>query len=368
MYARARLARQRKVRLDVSWPAQCRCRCPLVAVDARGRERRRGGPGLEGPDRPARDEHRERAQSGARQPTAGTTSAYEITMVNQTPGEVTVESVQARSGGRPIGARLQGESAGSPAAGQQAVGRSFRAAVARSCSWMCGTPRNAPRPKRLTAWRHHVVQRTAAARQELQLRAASQHVRWQVPCDRGRQAAEVARAGWRPTAAATPSTPTAAQPCRSTATATRCSSASQSTGSSSPRAGACSRDPSTNSRATRTSGTRSTRSPRAPVIGSRGGGRGRADTEDRGGGGEAQAAPLRGPRTDKHIGASSCRHTRLRPVLGAGVVRPACVVTSAADRRPQRCQARAGHAEHAGVARLARTGAAAPRLRRGHVQ
>jgi hypothetical protein len=31
-------------------------------------------------------------------------------MVNQTQGEVTIQSVQARAGGRPIGARLQGQS------------------------------------------------------------------------------------------------------------------------------------------------------------------------------------------------------------------------------------------------------------------
>ena len=36
--------------------------------------------------------------------------AYEITMVNQTQGEVTIESVQARSGSRPMSTRLQGES------------------------------------------------------------------------------------------------------------------------------------------------------------------------------------------------------------------------------------------------------------------
>jgi hypothetical protein len=36
--------------------------------------------------------------------------AYEITIVNQTQGEVTIESVQARSRGRAIGARLQGPS------------------------------------------------------------------------------------------------------------------------------------------------------------------------------------------------------------------------------------------------------------------
>jgi hypothetical protein len=35
---------------------------------------------------------------------------YEITIVNQTPGEVTIQSVQARAGGRPIGARLKGQS------------------------------------------------------------------------------------------------------------------------------------------------------------------------------------------------------------------------------------------------------------------
>ena len=65
--------------------------------------------------------------------------AYEITMVNQTPGEVTVESVQARSGGRPIGARLQGESLAALLRVNSGGRRSFRAAVARSCSWMCGT-------------------------------------------------------------------------------------------------------------------------------------------------------------------------------------------------------------------------------------
>jgi hypothetical protein len=36
--------------------------------------------------------------------------AYEITIVNQAPGEVTIESVQARAGGKPIGSRLEGES------------------------------------------------------------------------------------------------------------------------------------------------------------------------------------------------------------------------------------------------------------------
>ena len=36
--------------------------------------------------------------------------AYEITIVNQSQGEVTLQSVQARAGGRPIGARLQGQS------------------------------------------------------------------------------------------------------------------------------------------------------------------------------------------------------------------------------------------------------------------
>src|SRR5680860_788729 len=36
--------------------------------------------------------------------------AYEITIVNQTQGEVTIQSVQVRAGGRPIGARLQGGS------------------------------------------------------------------------------------------------------------------------------------------------------------------------------------------------------------------------------------------------------------------
>ena len=75
--------------------------------------------------------------------------AYEITMVNQTPGEVTVESVQARSGGRPIGARLQGESLAAllrvnsggtiiPSGGSALLFMDVR------------YPRNAPRPKRLT--------------------------------------------------------------------------------------------------------------------------------------------------------------------------------------------------------------------------
>jgi len=36
--------------------------------------------------------------------------AYEITIVNQTQGEVALQSVQARAGGRPIGASVQGES------------------------------------------------------------------------------------------------------------------------------------------------------------------------------------------------------------------------------------------------------------------
>lgn len=75
---------------------------------------------------------------------------YEITIVNQTPGEVTIQSVQARAGGRPIGARLQGQSLADllriNSGGGPAISGGGSALLFMDVQY----PRNAPRPKRLT--------------------------------------------------------------------------------------------------------------------------------------------------------------------------------------------------------------------------
>ena len=75
--------------------------------------------------------------------------AYEITIVNQTQAEVTIQSVQARTGGRPIGARLQGQSLADLLrinSDTPSIPSGGSALLFMDVQY----PRNAPRPRRLT--------------------------------------------------------------------------------------------------------------------------------------------------------------------------------------------------------------------------
>src|SRR5215217_7268295 len=74
--------------------------------------------------------------------------AYEITIVNQAPGDVTIESVQALAGGEPIGARLEGEAL----AGLLRVNSGGTVIPGGGSAMLfmdVQYPRNAPRPSRL---------------------------------------------------------------------------------------------------------------------------------------------------------------------------------------------------------------------------
>lgn len=75
--------------------------------------------------------------------------AYEIAIVNQTPGEVTIQSVQARAGGRPIGARLQGQSLVDLLRVNSGGGPAISGGGSALLFMDVQYPRNAPRPKRL---------------------------------------------------------------------------------------------------------------------------------------------------------------------------------------------------------------------------
>ena len=76
--------------------------------------------------------------------------AYEVTIVNQAPGEVTIGSVQARTGGRPIGARLAGEALAGLLRVNGAEGPAIPAGGSALLFMDVTYPRNAPRPARLT--------------------------------------------------------------------------------------------------------------------------------------------------------------------------------------------------------------------------
>ncbi len=76
--------------------------------------------------------------------------AYEITIVNQAPGEVTVGSVQARTGRGPIGARLAGEALAGLLRVNGAEGPAIPAGGSALLFMDVTYPRNAPRPARLT--------------------------------------------------------------------------------------------------------------------------------------------------------------------------------------------------------------------------
>ncbi|HEY8582841.1 MAG TPA: M23 family metallopeptidase [Capillimicrobium sp.] len=76
--------------------------------------------------------------------------AYEITIVNQTPGEVTIGSVQARAGGKPIGARLSGESLSDLLRVNNGEGPAIPSGGSALLFMDVRYPLSAPRPKRLT--------------------------------------------------------------------------------------------------------------------------------------------------------------------------------------------------------------------------
>ena len=76
--------------------------------------------------------------------------AYEITIVNQTEGEVTIQSVQARSGGRPIGSRLEGQALEGLLRVNSGGGPAIPSGGSALLFMDVRYGRNAPRPKRLT--------------------------------------------------------------------------------------------------------------------------------------------------------------------------------------------------------------------------
>jgi len=76
--------------------------------------------------------------------------AYEITIVNQTQGEVTIQSVQVRAGGRPIGARLQGGSLEALLRVNSGGGPAIPGGGSALLFMDVQYPRNALRPKQLT--------------------------------------------------------------------------------------------------------------------------------------------------------------------------------------------------------------------------
>jgi len=76
--------------------------------------------------------------------------AYEITIVNQTPGEVTIQSVQARTGGQPIGARLEGQSLADLLRVNSGGGPAIPGGGSALLFMDVQYAKNSPRPKRLT--------------------------------------------------------------------------------------------------------------------------------------------------------------------------------------------------------------------------
>ena len=73
--------------------------------------------------------------------------AYEITIVNQAPGEVTIGSVQSLTRRRPIGARLAGEALAGLLRVNGAEGPAIPAGGSALLFMDVTYPRNAPRPR-----------------------------------------------------------------------------------------------------------------------------------------------------------------------------------------------------------------------------
>ena len=194
---------------------------------------------------------------------------YEITIVNQTPGEVTIQSVQARAGGRPIGARLQGQSLADLLRINSGGGPAISERRERAPVHGCAVPEERSAAQAAYPCRHHVVQPASAARQELQLRRRPDRV-GQVPRDRGRQAAERPALGGGQRLLQPDQLPSR----RNTVdrrNRTRSRALRNRLGPARPERPPLRGSRTTNSRATRTSATRSTRSPRARVVGIRDG-------------------------------------------------------------------------------------------------
>jgi len=131
-----------------------RARCALIAAVASLYAMAYAAPAVAGPDAKAKIvplgmsiDHAPHAVLGA---DGKQHLAYEITIVNQTPGDVTIQSVQALAGKRPIGARLEGGSL----AGLLRVNGSEEPMIRGGGSALLFMdlqyPAGAPRPRRLT--------------------------------------------------------------------------------------------------------------------------------------------------------------------------------------------------------------------------
>ena len=110
--------------------------------------------------------------------------AYEITIVNQTPSEVTIGRVQARAGGRPLGAAVEGAELESLLRVNSGGGPAIPGGGSALLFMDVTYPKGAPTPKRLTHAFSVTLGEPPGRRPAVRLRRSA-HPRGPEPGDRG---------------------------------------------------------------------------------------------------------------------------------------------------------------------------------------